>query len=118
MSHPFGQYIRERREAKRATNARYSVRGVAAEVGIEPSYLSKIERGAQPPPGERTIVALAHVLDEDPDLLLALAGKVSSDLQAIIRRRPRLFAELLRRLRDSPDEAIERITRRIRDGRW
>jgi hypothetical protein len=33
-------------------------------------------------------------LGEDPDVLLALAGKVGSDLQAIILSRPKQFAEL------------------------
>jgi hypothetical protein len=58
------------------------------------------------------------VLDQDPDVLLALAGKVSSDLQATIRQRPELFAELIRRLRDAPDGAILSIVREVRDGDW
>jgi len=41
-----------------------------------------------------TIIRLATDLGEDTDLLLALARKVGSDLQAIILRRPRQFAEL------------------------
>ena len=114
----FGDYIREQREKRLADDARYSVRQVAARVGIEPSYLSKIERGQQPPPSEKAIVALAHVLDEDPDVLLALAGKVSRDLVEIIRKRPRLFAELIRQLKDMPEHAVLRLVREVRDGRW
>src|SRR5687767_4229454 len=98
----FGEYIRQRREELRASDARYSLRRIAAEIGVEPSYLSKVERGEQPPPSEKTILALARELDEDADMLLALAGKVSSDLQRIIRKRPRLFAQLLRELKDLP----------------
>ena len=41
-----------------------------------------------------TIIRLATDLGEDPDVLLALARKVGSDLQAIILRRPKQFAEL------------------------
>ncbi len=115
---PFGDYVRERREALRSTDRRYSVRQVAARVGIQPSYLSKIERGEQPPPSEATIRALAADLTEDADLLLALAGKVSADLQAIIRKRPRLFAELIRGLGSLPDHAVLRIAREVRDGEW
>ncbi len=114
----FGQYVRQRREDLKQADRRYSVRQVAARIGVEPSYLSKVERGDEAPPGERTIVALAAELDEDPDVLLALAGKVSTDLQEIIRKRPRLFADLLRELRNQPDHAVLRVVREVRDGEW
>lgn len=114
----FGRFLRECREARAASDPAFSVRKVAARVGIEPSYLSKIERDEQPPPGESTILRLAEVLDEDPDMLLALAGKVSSDLLAIIRKRPRLFADLLRELKKMPDRAVLRLVREVRDGTW
>lgn len=114
----FGDFIRQQREAKRTEDAAFSVRQVAARVGIEPSYLSKIERGEQPPPSEQTIAAIAHELGEDPDVLLALAGKVSSDLQAAIRKRPKLFAQLIRELRNMPDHAVLRVVREVRDGEW
>ena len=114
----FGDFIRQRREEKRAADRDYSLRKVAASVGIEPSYLSKIERGEQPPPSEDTIRALAKELGEDADVLLALAGKVSKDLQAIIRKRPRLFAQLIRQLKNMPDHAVLRLVREVRDGNW
>ena len=114
----FGDYIRQLREARRDQDPAYSVRQVAQRVGIEPSYLSKIERGEQPPPSEQTIAAIARELGEDKDVLLALAGKVSSDLQAAIRKRPKLFAELIRELRKAPDHAVLRVVREIRDGEW
>lgn len=85
---------------------------------MEPAYLSKIERCEVAPPSETTIRALAEDLGEDPDVLLAMAGKVSSDLQAIIRRRPELFAELLRKLKAAPNNAILKIVREVRDGDW
>lgn len=114
----FGSYLRERRELLREGDRSFSLRQVAERVGIEPSYLSKIERGDQPPPGEETTRALAAELGEDPDLLLAMAGKVSSDLLAIIRKRPALFAQLIRDLKDMPDQAVLRIVREVRDGEW
>jgi len=76
----------------------YSLRGVARQVGIQPSYLSQIERGRVPPPSEHTIYLLAAVLGLDADGLLALAGRVSSELQAMIRRRPGLMGSLVREL--------------------
>lgn len=114
----FGTYIRQARETHRAKDASFSVRQLAARVGIEPSYLSKIERSEQPPPSQQTIERLAEALGEDPDVLLALAGKVSDELQEIIRRRPKLFGELIRQLKDAPDHAVLRVVREVRDGEW
>ena len=51
-------------------------------------------------------------------MLLALAGKVSSDLQAIILRRPALMADIIRELKRLPAHAILRIVRDVRDGEW
>lgn len=113
-----GEFLRERREALRAGDARYSVRQVAARVGIQPSYLSKVERGEGSPPAEDTLVRIAGELKVEPDVVLALAGKVSSDLQEVIRRRPVLFGSLLRELRDLPDHAVLRLVREVRDGEW
>ena len=117
MTH-FGEYIRRRREDLREEDRRYSLRQVAQRIGIEPAYLSKIERGELQPPSEATTLRLAADLGEDADVLLAMAGKVSSDLQAIIRRRPRLFADLIRQLKQAPDQAILRVVREVRDGDW
>ncbi len=118
MAQAFSDYLRAAREQKAADDAAFSLRQVAAAVDIEPSYLSKIERGIEPPPGEETIKDLAKVLGQDPDVLLAMAGKISSDLQSIICRRPALFAELLRTLRSLPNHAVARVVREIRDGDW
>ena len=96
----------------------FSLRHVAGRVGIEPSYLSKIERGEEPPPGEGTIRRLAEELGENPDALLALAGKVSSDLLEIIRERPTVVAELLRAMRGLSAKRVSAISCQIRDGDW
>jgi HTH-type transcriptional regulator, competence development regulator len=87
-------------------------------IGVEPSYLSKIERGLEPRPSEDTTKALAKELGEDADVLLAMAGKVSSDLQSIIRKRPQLFAQLIRELKNAPNNAVLRLVREVRDGDW
>jgi len=118
MQATFGDYLRECRETKASTDRSFSVRKIAAKVGIEPSYLSKIERNLQPPPGEEVIRKLAKEVDEDPDVMLALAGKVSSDLLAIIRARPRLFADLIRQIKNLPDKAVIHLVRGVRDGSW
>jgi HTH-type transcriptional regulator, competence development regulator len=94
------------------------VRRVAERLGIEPSYLSKVERDIGSPPSEETLVRLAAELDLDADVVLALAGKVSRDLRDAIRKRPQLFAELIRELKDMPDSAVLRLVREVRDGDW
>jgi len=114
----FGALLRERREALRASDRSFSLRQVADRIGVEPSYLSKVERAEVAPPSEETILRLAKELDLDPDVLLALAGKVSTDLKEVIRRRPELFGRLIRELRDLPDHAVLRIAREVRDGEW
>ncbi len=118
MTHTFGSYIRHRRERLRASDVTYSVRQVAQRIGVEPSFLSKVERGEAPPPSEAKIVLIARELGEDPDVLLALAGRVSSDLQEVIRGRPELFAALIRQLKDMSDHAVQRLVREVRDGNW
>ncbi len=114
----FGEAVTTTRQRLRQQDRRYSLRQVAGRVGVEPSYLSKIERGQVAPPSEATTVRLAKELGEDPDVLLAMAGKVSRDLQDTICNRPALFAELIRQLKDAPDHAILHIVREVRDGDW
>ena len=118
MNEAFGTYVRRRREELAKHRLGYSVRGVAAMLDIQPSYISKIERNEVKPPSEETIIRLAKVLEVDADVLLALAGKVSAELRSIILKRPQLFADLLRQIRDVPDHAILRVVREVRDGNW
>jgi transcriptional regulator with XRE-family HTH domain len=114
----YGKHLRTAREALRKTDRAFSLRQVAMRVGIEPAYLSKIERGEVAPPSEATTRKLAAELGEDADVLLAMSGKVSSELLAIILKRPQLFADLLRQLKDAPDKALLRVVREVRDGNW
>lgn len=113
-----GAYIRQVREKLREDDRRYSLRQTAMRCEIEPAYLSKIERGDVAPPSEATICRLADDLGEDRDVLLAMAGKVSIDLREAIMKRPKLFADLIRQLKDVPDQAVIRIVREVRDGDW
>lgn len=118
MKNAFGSYIRNKRAELQKDDSSYSLRQLALRVRLEPSYLSKIERGEQSYLSEEKIVALAGELGEDPDLLLALNGKISSDVQAIIRKRPQLFAQLIRELKNTPDQAVAKMVREVRDGNW
>ena len=118
MSKAFGEYLRARRELRQKDGPGFSLRKVAEQIGIQPSYVSKVERGEVSPPSEATIIKWADVLGEDPDVLLALAGKVSADLRNVIVKRPTLFAQLIRELKDAPDHALLRVVREVRDGDW
>jgi len=118
MPATFGNHLRRTRERLRQADRRFSLRQVAERAGVTPTYLSKLERDELPPPSEQTAVALAKELGEDPDVMLALAGKVSGDLQAIIRRHPKAFAELIRQMKHMPEHALLRVVREVRDGTW
>ncbi len=114
----FGTYVRASREQRRTEDPTFSLRQVASRIGVEPAYLSKAERDEVPPPSAETIVRLASELGEDPDTLLAMGGKVSKDLLEVIRRRPKLFADLIRALKEAPDHAVVKVVREVRDGDW
>ena len=117
MQH-FGTTVRSRREELRGQDRRFSLRQVATRIGIEPAYLSKIERSEVSPPSEATTLRLAKELGLDENVLLALSGKVSSELQEVIKKRPQLFASLILQLKEAPDDAILRVVREVRDGNW
>jgi HTH-type transcriptional regulator, competence development regulator len=118
MQNVFGQFVHEKRMRLLEGDKKFSLRQVAQRIGIQPSYLSKIERGDQTYLSEEKILSLANELGEDPDVLLALNGKVSNDIQEIIRKRPQLFAQLIRELKNIPDHAVLRLVREVRDGDW
>lgn len=107
--HMFGKFVRKTREELKKSDRRFSLRQVAFRIGVEPAYLSKIERSETPPPSEGKIRRIAAELHVDPDYLLAMAGKVAGDVQGIIRKRPVLFAGLLRVLQDRPDMDVAEI---------
>lgn len=114
----FGNLIRNSRLRAHEGDRKYSLRKTAERVGIQASYLSKIERGELSPPGEEVICKLAEDLGLDADVMLAMAGKVSSELQEVIRSRPELFGALLRELKSAPDHAVLKLVREVRDGEW
>ncbi len=61
-----------------------SQRKLAELVGIDFTYISKIESGTMDPPAEDKIIKMAEVLGEDPDIMLVAAKKVPKELQKII----------------------------------
>ena len=105
----FGDVLREKRIAKK-----FSLRKFAELVGISPTYLSQVEQSNVDPPTAERVQRMAELLEENPDELIALAGRVADDLPAIIQAKTEvpdllravrgLSAEQLRKLRESAEE--------------
>lgn len=66
----FGAYLREKRKAARITQ-----RALADRVGVNFTYISKLENDALPPPSAKTLQAMAEVLMIDVEDLGVAAGK-------------------------------------------
>lgn len=83
MKQAFGQVLRDLRRSKGM-----SQREVAEKVGVDFSYLSKIENSRLPPPAADTIVRICSVLGVRSEELLALTRKVPSDIREVIGSSP------------------------------
>lgn len=68
----FGERLRELRKQRGM-----SQRKLAEQVGVDYTYLSKIENEQMPPPSAATIHRIGQALDADEGELLLLAGKVA-----------------------------------------
>ena len=108
-----GSYLTERRKALAAKHSGYSIRSVAKRIGIHHSYLSKLERGENAPLTEERIHALARLLGEDPDLLMALSGKLSDRITGLIRSNPLLFLSSVEALEKQGEGASDVIPLRL-----
>ena len=87
----FGAFVRREREAREI-----GLREMAKKIGVSPTYLSKVERDEFTPPTEDKVRAIAQIIEWDTDELLALAGRMPSDLAEIIKRNPVEVSALLR----------------------
>jgi HTH-type transcriptional regulator, competence development regulator len=89
----FGSRIRKSRVDKGI-----SLREFAKQVGIDFTYLSKIENGKVDPPSEKWIRIIARELGEKEEELLELAGNFSPDkMRKAIEEQPEL-GRLLRKI--------------------
>lgn len=75
----FGEKLRELRKHNKVTQ-----RQLAEQVGIDFTYISKIESGAMDPPAEDKIIRMAEVLGVDSDELVLAAKKVPTSFQKLI----------------------------------
>ena len=104
----FGATIRNEREQKGI-----SLRKFAEQVGISPTFISKMERDEFDSPKEENIRKMADILGLDADVLLGLGGKVASDLPEIVQERPQLMATFLRKAGKLSDENIEKLLKHM-----
>ena len=98
----FGKKIQQLRR-----DALLSQRALAERVGLNFTYISKIESGEMPPPSEDKIRELATALEGDEDELFMLARRVPTDL-AELTFRPAV-PQLLRATRDMTDAQVEQV---------
>jgi transcriptional regulator with XRE-family HTH domain len=103
VTESFGQRIQRLRRLRGLTQ-----RQAAAQLGIDFTYLSKLENDRGEPPGEDTIRGLAHLLQADEEMLLAMAGKVPPGLRDRAQRDIE-FARFLRLLPGIPDAGMREI---------
>ena len=108
----FGALVRREREAREI-----GLREMAKMIGVSPTYLSKVERDEFAPPAEEKVKAIAKILGCDADELLALAGRVSSDISEIIKARPVALAALLRTTKGLKTEDIARLQREAQNAK-
>jgi transcriptional regulator with XRE-family HTH domain len=100
----FNWFLRSLRKERKL-----GLRKVARAVGMSVTYLSKIERGELPPPSEEKLLALADLFNRDPDELLAMAGRLPSDLPRIISKHPQEYAALLRSMRKLNGDQLRQV---------
>ncbi len=94
----FGQIIKQARKEKS-----YSQRSLAKLIGIDFTYLSKIENNrADYAPKEDVIRALARELDLNEDELVFLAGRIPQRDEELLRQHYQTMPALFRRMRENP----------------
>jgi transcriptional regulator with XRE-family HTH domain len=86
----FGARLRQLRQERQVT-----MKGLARQLGVDPSFLSRIERGVVAAP-EQLVRELSKALGAVEDPLLLLAGHLPPDVEAILLAQPERSIELLR----------------------
>jgi transcriptional regulator with XRE-family HTH domain len=87
----FGERLRELREEKK-----YSIKKLATTLGVNYTYVSKIENNRSIPSSE-VIEKLATVFNVDISELKLQAGKIPDDVMDILKNNPKEVIEYLRR---------------------
>ncbi len=72
----FGTLLKTKRR-----EADISQRDLAKQIGVDFSYISKVENDRLPPPSADTIVKICEILGCSPDEMLAISGKIPTTIQ-------------------------------------
>ena len=83
-----GQILRELRRRQGQ-----SLRTAARDLGVDPAYLSRVERGSQPLSSELRSRAAVYY-DSDPRSLAFAEGELPPDVLRILAEHPELIDEL------------------------
>ena len=110
MARTFGQTLRELRRSKKV-----SQRELAEKVGVDFSYISKVENDRLPPPAADTIVKICKELDILPNGLLASTGKMPTDVKEMLSTSTSAH-EFIRQAHDMDltDDEWKTLTKRLR----
>ena len=102
----FGQTVKNAR-----LEAKYSLRGLAAEVGVSPSYISDIENNRRVP-SEAVIKTLAGKLNTSMESLMCIAGRLGTRAEDYIKQEPLALALVreLARVEATEDQIMELIS--------
>lgn len=113
MANELGIALREYRRA-----AGISQRELAQKAGLDFSYISKIENGRIPPPSADTMVLICKILGVKSEELLALTGKLPSEIQTNISssRAAQVFLREAQSMQLSDEEWSE-VTRSLKSMR-
>lgn len=107
----FGQTIQRLRRENGLTQ-----RQLAGELGVDFTYLSKLENDRGERPSEKLVRQLAARCGVDPEDLLALAGRLPEELGARAKE-DLTFARLLRRLPEMTEKELEKIYHQAKVGK-
>lgn len=107
----FGETIKRHRRELGLTQ-----RQVAGKLEIDVTYLSKLENGRGEAPSEKLARELASELKVDPEELLALAGRVPSEIRELAQGDVE-FARFLRRLPEMDESQRKKLYRQANSGR-
>ena len=87
---------------------------LAARIGVDTSYLSRIENGLLPPPNEIILTSLAEALNIDPAKLVRLSGRIPQQIAQELESQAKLkFGPKLKYLRDKIGISQQELAKKI-----
>jgi transcriptional regulator with XRE-family HTH domain len=94
----------------------YSQRDLAKLLGVNFSYLSKLENNrAEYPPKEDIIRGLAEYLHLDAEELIVLAGRLPQQYEEFLKQNYKEMPALLRRMQENPEFA-QKVFKTVNEG--